>query len=245
MNTLINVVIISLIIGLLIYIYFAIIKKLSNNYKVILLPLITLLISVVFGYKAFKTSEDVTLIIWLIIFFTSILLIGIIFRKIYLSKQKEVASNKTVINNYSEQNYNITNIEGKLNNNHVKEKKKNDDNTTNKKSLIILTDEQLRKIYNFFVDNNLLADYNLEFEDFKDSFLLKPLRLKAEVPTLRVFYNHLCIQNNINFKNIKTDFLTFFINSKNDEFYDYKQFTKDSKPISNLTDEILKLFEEF
>lgn len=150
--------------------------------------------------------------------------------------------NTSQTNNHLEQINNVTNIDLKQGNH---KKQKENDASSSEKTKNILSEEQLKKIYNFFIDNNLLVDSNLEFGNFKDIFLKEPIRLKADIPTLREFYNHLCIQNNIKFKNINTDFLTFFINSKNNEFYDYKQFTKDSKPISSLTDEILELFKKF
>ena len=283
MNTVINIIIIALLIGLIIFIYFALVKKLSNNYKVLILPFITLINSIIFGNKAYSNGDDITLIIWLVIFLTSLLSIVLVFRKIYSEKYKPVQTiiNNTEINhnhptnidtiNYSktfqnsqtnihlEQN-NITDIDtvdnsttlNNVQNNYnanidLKQdvNKKENDANSRKKTINSLSDEQLRKIYNFFIDNNLLVDENLKFENFKEIFLKEPIRLKADIPTLREFYNHLSVQNNIKFIYIKTDFLGYFINSKIDEFYDYKQFTKDSRPISILSDEILELFEEF
>lgn len=100
MNTLIDFIKIILLIGLIIYVYFALIKKLSNNYKVLILPFITLINSIIFGYKAYSNDDDLTLIIWLVIFLTSILLISIIFRKIYLTKQAHPINNENSLNEY-------------------------------------------------------------------------------------------------------------------------------------------------
>jgi len=129
-------------------------------------------------------------------------------------------------------------------------KKKNIDNVnkknqTNKKSIIDLTEQQINKIYIFFVDNDLLANSNLEFIDFKESFLKNPLRLKMDVPSLREFFNNLKVQKNVKFHNIKENFLIHFINSDTNDQYCYKQFGNHSKSTSKLSDEIKILFKKF
>lgn len=264
MNTLIDFIKIILLTGLIIYVYFALIKKLSNNYKVLILPFITLINSIIFGYKANSNDDDITLIIWLVIFLTSLLLIVLVIRKINSKKHKPVQTtiNNTEINhntnidtidnsntfhnlqtnNHFEQNNNVTNIHSKQSS-QKKEKvdvMNSSDNTNNK-----LSEEQLKKLYNFFVDNDLLAENNLELIDFKDLFLKKPIRLKADVPTLREFYNNLKIQKNVTFNKINDDFLIYFINSNDNNIYNYKQFGNHKHTISKLSDEIIELFNKF
>lgn len=150
--------------------------------------------------------------------------------------------NSSQTNNHLEQNNNVTNIHLKQSS-QKKEKvdvMNSSDNTNNK-----LSEEQLKKIYNFFVDNDLLAENNLELIDFKDLFLKKPIRLKADVPTLREFYNNLKIQKNVTFNKINDDFLIYFINSNDNNIYDYKQFGNHKHTISKLSDEIIELFNKF
>lgn len=235
----------------------------------LLLPIITLLNSVFFGYKAFKTSDDIILIIWMSIFLFSILIIVSVLNKFYKinhRKHKSIENiiNKTNINhnyqtnidtidnsktfqnsqtnNHLEQINNVTNIHSKQSN----QKKENVDvMNSSENTNIKLSEEQLKKLYNFFVDNDLLAENNLELKDFKDLFLKKPIRLKADVPTLREFYNNLKIQKNVSFNKINDDFLIYFINSNDNNIYDYKQFGNHKNTISKLSDEIIELFNKF
>ena len=150
--------------------------------------------------------------------------------------------NSSQTNNHLEQNNNVTNIHSKQS---CQKKEKVDVMNSSENTNIKLSEEQLRKVYFFFIDNELLADYDLEFINFKDLFLKEQIRLKADVPTLRQLYNNLKIQKNIKFNNITNDFLIYFINSNDDQIYDYKQFTKDPKPTSGLNEEIKKLFKDF
>ncbi|MCA4810686.1 hypothetical protein IF128_13235 [Empedobacter stercoris] len=145
-------------------------------------------------------------------------------------------------NNHLEQINNVTNIHSKQSN----QKKENVDvMNSSENTNIKLSEEQLKKLYNFFVDNDLLAENNLELKDFKDLFLKKPIRLKADVPTLREFYNNLKIQKNVSFNKINDDFLIYFINSNDNNIYDYKQFGNHKNTISKLSDEIIELFNKF
>ena len=114
----------------------------------------------------------------------------------------------------------------------------------NEKCKVIFTDEQLKKIYNFFVDNDLLADVNIEFKKFEESFLNKPLRVNMEGTVLREFYDKLVIQENIFFKD-NDSYLSYFINSKNNSYYKKSTFNKQSNYKSKLTDEINELFSDF
>ena len=150
--------------------------------------------------------------------------------------------NTSQTNNHLEQNNIVTNIHSKQSS---QKKEKVDVMNSSENTNIKLSEEQLRKVYFFFIDNELLADYDLEFINFKDLFLKEQIRLKADVPTLRQLYNNLKIQKNIKFNNITNDFLIYFINSNDDQIYDYKQFTKDPKPTSGLNEEIKKLFKDF
>ncbi|MDM1043040.1 MULTISPECIES: hypothetical protein [Empedobacter] len=140
-----------------------------------------------------------------------------------------------------EKHYNILNTENNVKTN----RNSKTSNNLKEKCKVIFTDEQLKKIYNFFVDNDLLAENNLELKDFKDLFLKKPIRLKADVPTLREFYNNLKIQKNVSFNKINDDFLIYFINSNVNNIYDYKQFGNHKNTISKLSDEIIELFNKF
>ncbi|MGV0827424.1 hypothetical protein ACTS9C_00860 [Empedobacter brevis] len=269
MNEIIKTISIILFIVLLTYGFFSFIKKISNNYKVLLLPIITLLNSVFFGYKAFKTSDDIILIIWMSIFLFSILIIVSVLNRVYKinhrkHKPLENIINKTNINHNFQTNIdtidNSKTFQNSQTNNHLKQinnvtnihskqssqkKEKVDVMNSSENTNIKLSEEQLRKVYFFFIDNELLADYDLEFINFKDLFLKEQIRLKADVPTLRQLYNNLKIQKNIKFNNITNDFLIYFINSNDDQIYDYKQFTKDPKPTSGLNEEIKKLFKDF
>lgn len=140
-----------------------------------------------------------------------------------------------------EKHYNILNTENNVKTN----RNSKTSNNLNEKCKVIFTDEQLKKIYNFFVDNDLLGDINMEFKEFKESFLIKPLVIKMTVPALREFYDHLEMNENITFNDITNDFLIFFIKSKNNKIYPYDQFTKGYKSNSRYYDKIVKLFEKF
>ncbi|MGV0967509.1 hypothetical protein [Empedobacter falsenii] len=130
--------------------------------------------------------------------------------------------------------------------NNVKTNRNNkSSNNLKEKCKVNFTDEQLKKIYNFFVDNNLLANSNLEFIDFKNSFLIKPLIINMTVPALREFYDHLELIEKITFEDMTNDFLKYFIKSKNNKVYNYDQFTKGYKSNSRYYDKIVKLFEKF
>ncbi|MGV0937347.1 hypothetical protein [Empedobacter falsenii] len=146
-------------------------------------------------------------------------------------------------NDLIEQSINVINIEPNQPNYRVKEK--NINSTLRKKTVNNLTSEQLNKIYNYFIDNDLLGDINMEFKEFKESFLIKPLVIKMTVPALREFYDHLEMNENITFNDITNDFLKFFIKSKNNKIYPYDQFTKGYKSNSRYYDKIVKLFEKF
>lgn len=150
--------------------------------------------------------------------------------------------NSSQTNNHFEEINNVTNIEKKQS---IHKKQKEDNAKSSKKTTNNLSEEQLRKIYNFFIDHNLLVDYNLEFENFKDIFLKEPIILKADVPTLREFYNNLKVQKNITFNNITDDFLIYFINSNDNNIYDYKQFGNHKNTISKFSDDIIELFKKF
>lgn len=107
-----------------------------------------------------------------------------------------------------------------------------------------LDDLQLNNIYAFFKLNEFLTN-DLNFNQFKESFLKTPINLNMDIPSLREFFNHLKIQRGIYIKNINDDFLQYFINSKTKEYYKYNQFISEAKPNSKYSLEIKKLFNHF
>ncbi|MFV0178381.1 hypothetical protein ACTS91_16780 [Empedobacter falsenii] len=139
-----------------------------------------------------------------------------------------------------EKHYNILNTENNVKTN----RNSKTSNNLNEKCKVIFTDEQLKKIYNFFVDNDLLADVNIEFKKFEESFLNKPLRVNMEATVLREFYDKLVIQENIFFKD-NDSYLSYFINSKDNSYYKKSTFNKQKNYKSKLTNEINELFSDF
>lgn len=118
----------------------------------------------------------------------------------------------------------------------------NDSNDKGNSIINKLSEKQLEKILYFFEDKGILKE-KLSLSDFKDKFLNKPILISTDVPILREFYNHLKDRKEVKIPNI-TIFLKVFINSEKNEPFNYKQFTKDAKPISKLSNEIIQLFEK-
>lgn len=169
MNEIIKIISIILFIVLLTYGFFSFIKKISNNYKVLLLPIITLLNSVFFGYKAFKTSDDIILIIWMSIFFLSILIIVSVLNRVYKinhrnHKPLENIINKTNINHNHHTNIEIVENSIQTNNQDIFSFK-----NLNESEIIELFDSNINNIY----------------EDSKDDFLQL---LKGVIPENKIIW---------------------------------------------------------
>ena len=216
-------------------------KEFNNKEIALIIPIILIFISIYLSINYFIEKLYMIAFYWGMIFLFSNI---IIYKILSNPKFQKINLNDSLINNHLEINNNLTNYHFKQHNNHVKEKKKNDDSTTNKKTLINLTEQQINKIYNFFVDNDLLADVNMKFKEFEENFLNKPLRVNMEGTVLREFYDKLVIQENIFFKD-NDSYLSYFINSKNNSYYKKSTFNKQSNYKSKLTDEINELFSDF
>lgn len=212
-ETIVFIIKLIICIGLILYVYFTLIKKLSNNYKVLVLPAITLINSIIFGYNAYKVADDITLIIWIIIFLTSLLLIVLVLRKIYLTKQIYPIINENSIN----ENINGNKITNKSEINFHSQKKNISIEFSDKNFNQIEVVKQLEKENIISKNENNIkvfnAIINLEEIDYKIKWIDKSPtnsslnNLKTLIYFLQLNYNLKGIDSTVVYKSI---FLPYF-----------------------------------
>lgn len=106
----------------------------------------------------------------------------------------------------------------------------------------MISDKIKSNIYFNFKTYSLIND-DLLLEEFQNKFLKEPIELNMGVPAFREFFN-LLLKNEKELKGLKpSKFCELFINSKTNKTFDINQFGKTQYPVSNISEELHRVFE--